>query len=98
MTPAILEAMNDGVSLALSSTGNIKASGDGTAVNRWLPTIREHKADIVAALQDEQRIRGWFKSIDEDDPEIIDEYLEKCRTDPSALAYFLKRASELWPD
>jgi hypothetical protein len=53
MTPAtiIREAQSDGVKLALSATGTIKASGDGAAVSRWLPAIREQKAGIVEALQ-----------------------------------------------
>lgn len=54
MTPAaiIKGAMADGVSLALSPTGTIKAIGEGAAVNRWLPVIREHKPGIVAVLQE----------------------------------------------
>lgn len=53
MTPAtiIREAQSDGVKLALSTTGTIKATGDGAAVNRWLPVIREQKAGIVEALK-----------------------------------------------
>lgn len=53
MTPAaILKAATaDGVSLTISPAGTIKATGDGAAVNRWLPTIREHKAGIVEALK-----------------------------------------------
>ncbi len=53
MTPAAIinEAMADGVSLTISPAGTIKATGDGAAVNRWLPVIREHKAEIVAALK-----------------------------------------------
>ena len=53
MTPAaiIKQATADGVNLALTPTGTIKATGDGTAVNRWLPVIREHKPGILAALQ-----------------------------------------------
>lgn len=53
MTPAtiISEAQADGVSLALSPTGTIRATGEGAAVNRWLPAIREHKAGIVEALK-----------------------------------------------
>ncbi len=54
MTPAaiIKDAMADGVNLALSPAGTIKATGEGAAVNRWLPVIREHKTGIVAALQE----------------------------------------------
>lgn len=53
MTPAtiIREAQADGVRLALSPTGTIKATGDGAAVNRWLAVIREHKAEIIDALK-----------------------------------------------
>jgi hypothetical protein len=49
MTPAaiIREAQADGVNIALSSSGTIKATGDGAAVNRWLAVIREHKAEII---------------------------------------------------
>jgi len=48
----IKQASADGVSLILSPAGRLKATGDGAAVNRWLPIIREHKPAIVAALQD----------------------------------------------
>jgi hypothetical protein len=53
MTPeAIIEQVAaDGVRLALSDGGKIKASGDQGAVTRWLPIIREQKPGIVAALQ-----------------------------------------------
>ena len=53
MTPAaiIREAQADGVRLALSPTGTIKATGDGAAVNRWLAVIREHKAEIIDVLK-----------------------------------------------
>lgn len=54
MTPAaiIKRASADGVNLALSPAGTIKVTGDGAAVNRWLPVIREHKPGIFAALQE----------------------------------------------
>lgn len=53
MTPAtiIREAQLEGVRLALSPTGNIKTTGDGAAVSRWLAVIREHKAEIIDALK-----------------------------------------------
>lgn len=53
MNPAtiIIQATADGVSLALSPAGTIKANGDGAAVNRWLPVIREHKAEIIDVLK-----------------------------------------------
>lgn len=53
MTPAAIieQVAADGVRLALSAGGKIKASGDQGAVSRWLQIIREHKPGIVAALQ-----------------------------------------------
>lgn len=47
----IREAQADGVKLALSHSGTIKATGDGAAVNRWLATLKAHKAEILAALK-----------------------------------------------
>ena len=53
MTPlAIIKtALADGVTLALSPVGTIKATGKGNAVNRWIPMIRDHKIGIMAALE-----------------------------------------------
>lgn len=47
----IQSARSDGVTLTLSPSGTIKAVGDGAAVNRWLPVIRTHKADIIGILK-----------------------------------------------
>lgn len=53
MTPEniIREAQAEGVILTLFATGTIKATGNGAAVSRWLPAIREHKPEIIAELQ-----------------------------------------------
>ena len=53
MNPAmiIIQATADGLNLALSATGTIKATGEAAVVNRWLPLIREHKVDIISELQ-----------------------------------------------
>ena len=40
----------DGVTLSLSATGTIKATGEKSAVARWLPTIREHKGGLGTLL------------------------------------------------
>jgi hypothetical protein len=45
----------EGVILALLPAGTIKATGDQSAVNRWLPTIRDNKPDILLELHREQR-------------------------------------------
>lgn len=53
MTPGaiIREAQAEGVRLAISDTGTLKATGDGAAVESWLPTIRRHKDALIAELQ-----------------------------------------------
>jgi len=104
MTPAtiIQEARVDGVRLALSPVGTIKASGDGVAVNRWLTLIREHKTGIVDVLkngpmtaEEEKAIRAWLAHIEEIDPAIIAEVLDQCRSDADARQYFIRRAEEV---
>lgn len=103
MTPAtiIREAQADGVRLALSLAGTIKATGDGAAVNRWLPVIRERKADLVEALklpasmtaEEEKAIRAWLALIEETDPAIIGEVIGQCQRDADARDYFTGRAA-----
>lgn len=53
MTPAALiaQAAAEGISLAISETGNIKAVGSGDIVQRWVPVLRQHKATILQALR-----------------------------------------------
>jgi hypothetical protein len=57
MSPAeiIERATEEGVLLALSPSGSISAKGDQSAVDRWLPAIKQSKAAIIAELQLEQR-------------------------------------------
>ncbi|MDP3498154.1 MAG: hypothetical protein Q8R84_10935 [Candidatus Nitrotoga sp.] len=57
MTPVeiIEQATVDGVTLALTPAGTITATGDQSAVNRWLPTIRDNKPSILYELQREYR-------------------------------------------
>ena len=57
MTPAeIIEFVaEEGVVLAISTTGHIKATGDQAVIDKWLPTIRNNKADILYELQREYR-------------------------------------------
>jgi hypothetical protein len=47
----ILErAKSEGVTLGLSDAGGIHYKGDQSAVARWLPVIRENKAELLAVL------------------------------------------------
>ena len=52
MTPVLIfqQATTDGLSLTLSQAGTIKVKGDQAAVTRWLPTISEHKPELLALL------------------------------------------------
>jgi len=44
---------------------------------------------------DETRIRAWLAHIDETDPELIAETLQRCKTDADVLRYFLWRSEEV---
>ena len=57
MNPAeiIEQATAEGVILALSPAGTIKATGDQSAVDKWVPTIRNNKTGILCELQREYR-------------------------------------------
>lgn len=99
MTPTtiIQQAQADGVMLALSPAGTIKAVGNGEAVNRWLPVIREHKAELLDALRwtpEEREIVDWLRRIGEPNPQVIRETLAKCRTRPDWRAAFLTLARD----
>ncbi len=75
--------------------------------DKWIPRLIEVKPDIVKALKAEQlsvnkltpdeesRIRTWMQSLGETSKPMMDEYINKCRIDPDARVYFLKRCEEL---
>ncbi|MHB8472911.1 MAG: hypothetical protein ACYDC8_08705 [Gammaproteobacteria bacterium] len=46
-------------------------------------------------VEQQADIRAWLAHIEETDPAIITEVMDKCRTDPEALAYFTWRAGEV---
>jgi len=103
MNPAtiIQSAAGEGVRLALSTSGTIKASGDQGAVSRWLPVVREHKSAIIKTLLansactgDLGAIREWLTYIGEHDPATIAVVMDQCRGDPEALEYYARRAGE----
>ncbi|MGO8756191.1 MAG: hypothetical protein ACLQHK_13285 [Gallionellaceae bacterium] len=47
----IERASAEGVILALSPAGTIKATGNQSAIEKWLPTIRDNKPSILCELQ-----------------------------------------------
>jgi hypothetical protein len=48
----IAAAAAEGVRLSLAPNGTVIAAGDRGVVERWLPEIRGHKAEVVRALRD----------------------------------------------
>jgi hypothetical protein len=101
MTPStiIQQARAAGVSLEISSNGNIKAVGDPAAVRRWLPTLRVNKAQIVCLLEDEHILR-WLNALDATgawtDPFAVEELMVRARKEPEVWAYYLRRAEGLF--
>lgn len=57
MSPAeIIEyASEEGVLLALSDARSISTKGDQSAIDRWLPAIKQSKVEIIAELQRDHR-------------------------------------------
>ena len=53
MRPAtiIQQAKNDGLILSLSDAGGISFQGNRQAAEKWTPTIREYKLEIIRVLQ-----------------------------------------------
>lgn len=43
--------------------------------------------------KDERAVRGWLSAIRESDPELVSEYLDRCRRDSAALLYALGESS-----
>jgi hypothetical protein len=88
MTPEeILErAMVAGVSVALSSTGTVRVTGDQAAVDRWLPTIREHKPNILNELHRERRRAEVLALLNASPGTRYAVYVEDASTDPVLVA------------
>lgn len=53
MTPLeiITQAEEEGVQLSLSDAGKLRTAGIRVSVEKWLPVIREHKAEIIEHLK-----------------------------------------------
>lgn len=112
MTPAtiIREAQADGVKLALSTSGTVKVSGDGAAVNRWLAVIRERKPEIINVLEADA-VTSWvwllhfadrepmevYCNPDATHAEILERYPEALAAEP--IPERIAPAYEVvWPD
>lgn len=77
-TEMIQQALEDGVIIATDGTGNIKLIGDQTTVDRWLPTIRENKPAILAALTPRQTPTPCKGCTRLEAVEILGEFINGC--------------------
>lgn len=62
-------AEDDGVQLALSPSGGITVKGQQSAIDRWLPTIRQNRTPIILRFQIESR-RDWVLATLRENPGI----------------------------
>ena len=102
----LIAAKSDGLRFEISPSGTLKTAGNNDAVQKWLPTIRQHKAEILEVLRqptngieplsdhDEAHILDWLSRIGETDPVTIGEVIDRCRSDQEARTYFTGRANE----
>lgn len=52
---SIIEAATaEGLTVNLSPTGSLKATGEQETVNRWRPLLKQHKAEIINLLATEK--------------------------------------------
>ena len=84
---------DEGVMIHLNPQGGLSIKGNSGAVSRWAAVLKIRKPELVAYLIGESAVMGWLSSIGETDPAIVSEVLKRCRHDPDALQYFLRRAN-----
>lgn len=80
--------------LARNYSGN-RDDGKQAELRSCAPSARNTQQAEIMTADNEATIRSWLAHIEETDPEIIAEVLDKCRTDLEARAYFLHRAEEV---
>ena len=76
----------EGVSVALSSTGTVRVTGDQAAVDKWLPAIREHKPNILNELHRERRRTEVLALLEASPGTRYAVYVEDASTDPVFVA------------
>lgn len=87
------------LTISLSDDGNLELSPAEKITNELIERLLKHKPEIVEELKLQQHmqsshielIRTWLYSSNEpeEDHHLV---LDKCRSDPEALKYFLKHA------
>jgi hypothetical protein len=99
LTPAemLRVSADEGVLIHLTHQGGLSIKGNSGAVRRWSAVLKTRKPELVAYLIGEVEVMGWLSSIGETDPAVVSEVLNRCRQDPDALQYFLRRANPEFP-
>jgi|CXWL01.1.fsa_nt_gi hypothetical protein len=78
---------------AVTTTSRVITDGNRGNRENTIIKVSFNKAELSA--DDRSSILSWLHYINEDDPEIIQEVLDKCANEPEALVYYLKRAEEV---
>jgi hypothetical protein len=99
---ALTKIKDAGFSIELEG-GNLSITPASKLTTQQRDYIKLHKPEIIKCLkaandpENLKSIERWLSWISEDDQEIIDEVLTKCRADSESLEYFLMRATEVPP-
>lgn len=59
----------------------------------WKKRLKNIQEDSSLLLS-ESKIRVWLKHIEETDSDVIEDIIERCKTNPEARQYFLMRSEE----
>ena len=100
MNPAkiIQNASEEGVSIAVSPTGKIKAIGNEVSLTKWAPRIRKSKTEILCVLHQEEELRRLVRLVSDHhnfSQEDYEEALEVALGDPiNALTCFTSLAQQ----
>lgn len=88
MKPAeiIERVIADGLTLSISHDGNIKITGDQSAIDNWLTEIRENKAGILAELQSQRTLEELAGAIEKKYVVVVND----ASTDPVLVKVSIK--------
>ena len=82
-TPELIEQVTaEGVDLALSPTGTIRAIGNQAVVDKWIPTIRDNKLNILSELHRECRRTKLLAMLDASPDKRYSMLVEDSSADP----------------
>jgi hypothetical protein len=88
----LADLMRKSVSMVLANAKAAKVANDGQESHEPLAGLATL---ALANPADQTRVCAWLDFINEMDPVLIAETLQRCETDPEALRYFLWRSQEV---